>query len=166
MEGKPEEIGEELRGSIGPARVAVVASSWYAQAMEGLIAGAKRGLADSDVHVKVWRVPGSFEVPLGVSWALDAGYDAAVGLGVVVRGGTPHFDYVCQAATEGIGKVALRTGKPIGFGILTCDNISQALDRCGLEGSREDKGFEAAQAVLQMLHLRQELEQESHPDAV
>ena len=77
-----------------------------------------------------------------------AGFDAIVALGVVVRGGTPHFDYVCQAATVGLTEVAVRTGVPVGFGVLTCDDDQQALDRAGLPGSKEDKGYEAASAAL------------------
>jgi 6,7-dimethyl-8-ribityllumazine synthase len=76
------------------------------------------------------------------------GYDAVVALGVVIRGGTPHFEYVCSAATEGLNRVALDTGVPIGFGLLTCDNEKQALDRAGLEGSIESKGYEATAAAL------------------
>jgi 6,7-dimethyl-8-ribityllumazine synthase len=74
--------------------------------------------------------------------------DAIVALGVVIRGGTPHFDYVCAAATDGLTQVSVRTGIPIGFGVLTCDDDQQALDRAGLEGSKEDKGYEATQAAL------------------
>ena len=71
-----------------------------------------------------------------------------VALGVVIRGGTPHFDYVCQAATDGLTRVTLDTGIPVGFGVLTCDDEQQALDRAGLEGSSEDKGYEATSAAL------------------
>ena len=78
----------------------------------------------------------------------ESGFDAVVALGVVVRGGTPHFDYVCRAVTDGLTRVALDSGVPVGFGILTCDNDEQALDRAGLAGSKEDKGYEAAQAAL------------------
>ena len=78
----------------------------------------------------------------------SAGYDAVVALGVVIRGGTPHFDYVCNAATDGLGRVALDHGVPVGFGLLTCDTEQQALDRAGLEGSVEDKGYEATAAAL------------------
>jgi 6,7-dimethyl-8-ribityllumazine synthase len=78
----------------------------------------------------------------------EQGHDAVVALGVVIRGGTPHFDYVCNAATDGLGRVALDHGIPVGFGLLTCDTEQQALDRAGLEGSVEDKGYEAASAAL------------------
>ena len=95
----------------------------------------------------VVRVPGSFELPVACA-ALADHFDALVALGVVIRGGTPHFDYVCDAATRGITDVAVRTRTPIGFGVLTCDDDAQALDRAGLEGSHEDKGHEAAQAAV------------------
>ena len=84
-----------------------------------------------------------------VAAALAAqGYDAVVALGVVIRGGTPHFEYVCSAATDGLARVALDHQTAVGFGVLTCDNEQQALDRAGLEGSHEDKGYEACSAAL------------------
>ena len=95
----------------------------------------------------VVRVPGAVELPV-VAAALAAGHDAVVALAVVVRGGTPHFDYVCQSVTTGLTRVALDAGKPVGFGVLTCDTLEQARDRAGLAGSREDKGREAALAAL------------------
>ena len=93
------------------------------------------------------RVPGSFELPV-VAAALAPTHDALVALGVVIRGGTPHFDYVCRAATDGLVRVGLDHGVPVGFGLLTCDTEQQALDRAGLPGSVEDKGAEAADAAL------------------
>jgi len=129
-------------------RVAVVASSWHPAVMDGLLAGARSALEEAGVeHPTVVRVPGSFELPL-VAARLAADHDAVVALGVVVRGGTPHFDYVCTAATDGLARVALDTGTPVGFGLLTCEDDTQALDRAGLPGSREDKGREAAQAAV------------------
>jgi len=129
-------------------RVAVVAASWHEQVMDGLLDGARRGLADAGVtHVDVVLVPGTFELPVGCA-TLAEHYDALVALGVVIRGGTPHFDYVCQAATVGITDVSVRTSTPIGFGVLTCDDEAQALDRAGLPGSAEDKGHEAASAAV------------------
>jgi 6,7-dimethyl-8-ribityllumazine synthase len=129
-------------------RVAIVAASWHTTVMNGLIAGARRGLADAGVSsVELVRVPGSFELPVACS-RLAPAYDAVVALGVVIRGGTPHFDYICQAATMGLTDVGLRTGVPVGFGVLTCDDEQQALDRAGLEGSSEDKGHEAATAAV------------------
>jgi 6,7-dimethyl-8-ribityllumazine synthase len=130
-------------------RVAVVAALWHTQVMDGLLAGAQRALKDSGVtDVVVVRVPGSFELPVAALRAARSGYDAVVALGVVVRGDTPHFEYVCQAATNGLTQVSVDTGVPVGFGVLTCDNDPQALDRAGLPDSREDKGYEATQAAL------------------
>jgi 6,7-dimethyl-8-ribityllumazine synthase len=130
-------------------RVAVVASEWHETVMGGLLDGARRGLSAAGVgDVSTIRVPGSFELPVAALHAAQAGADAVVALGVVIRGGTPHFDYVCQAATAGLTDVAVRTGVPVGFGVLTCDTEEQALDRAGLAGSSEDKGFEAAQAAV------------------
>ena len=130
--------------------VAVVAAQWHTQVMDGLLDGARRALADAGVpHAKITeiRVPGTFELPVAAA-ALAEHVDAVVALGVVIRGGTPHFDYVCQAATLGLTQVSVKTGVPVGFGVLTCDNDAQALDRAGLPGSQEDKGYEAAQAAI------------------
>lgn len=128
-------------------KVAVVASSWHDEVMNGLIAGAQRALADFNVEAPVIRVPGSFELPV-VAAQLATNHDAVIALGVVIRGGTPHFDFVCDAATQGLNRVALDHGVPIGFGLLTCDTDEQALDRAGLADSREDKGREATEAAL------------------
>ena len=131
------------------ARVAVVASSWHQPVMDGLLAGAQRALDDAGVtDVTVIRAPGSFELPLFVQACAGEGFDAVVALGVIIRGGTPHFEYVSAAATDGLARVALDTGVPVGFGLLTCDDEQQALDRAGLADSREDKGREAAEAAL------------------
>lgn len=130
-------------------RIVVVAASWHTQVMDGLLGGARSALQDAGVtDVVEVRVPGSFELPVAAARAAHAGADAVVALGVVIRGGTPHFDYVCQAATSGLTDVAVRTGVPVGFGVLTCDDEAQALDRAGLPGSREDKGREAAEAAV------------------
>ncbi|GAB3762745.1 6,7-dimethyl-8-ribityllumazine synthase [Nocardioides ginsengisegetis] len=130
-------------------RVAVVAASWHTQVMDGLIDGALRACKDYRVDAPtIVRVPGTFELPVVASALAGQGYDAVVALGVVIRGGTPHFDYVCNAATDGLTRVALDHTTAVGFGVLTCDNDEQALDRAGLEGSREDKGYEATSAAL------------------
>ncbi|MHA7133021.1 6,7-dimethyl-8-ribityllumazine synthase [Oerskovia turbata] len=130
-------------------RVTVVAASWHTEVMDGLLAGARRALAAANVtHVREIRVPGSFELPVAAARAAEHGADAVVALGVVIRGGTPHFEYVCAAATTGLTDVSVRTGVPVGFGVLTCDDEQQALDRAGLPGSREDKGAEAAEAAI------------------
>jgi 6,7-dimethyl-8-ribityllumazine synthase len=130
-------------------RVAVIAASWHQPVMDGLVAGAQEAVARYQVGaVQVVRVPGSFELPVVAQAYAVAGYDAVIALGVVIRGGTPHFEYVCSAATDGLNRVALDTGVPIGFGLLTCDTEEQALDRAGLEGSSESKGYEATAAAL------------------
>ena len=130
-------------------RITVIAAQWHTEIMDGLLGGARRALDAAHVaHVKVIRVPGSFELPVAALRAAEAGADAVVALGVVIRGGTPHFDYVCQAATLGLTDVAVRTGVPVGFGVLTVDHEQQALDRAGLPGSREDKGAEAVEAAI------------------
>jgi 6,7-dimethyl-8-ribityllumazine synthase len=116
--------------------------------MDGLIEGARRGLADAGVTaVRFVEVPGTFELAVAAA-RLAPRHDAVVALGVVIRGGTPHFDYVCQAATTGLTEVSVRTGVPVGFGVLTCDDEEQALERAGLAGSSEDKGYEAATAAV------------------
>lgn len=128
--------------------VAVIAASWHRRVMDGLLRGARRGLSDCGVSdVTEVRVPGTFELPVAAARLADR-HDAVVALGVVIRGGTPHFDYVCSAATTGLTDVSVRTGTPVGFGVLTCDTEEQALDRAGLESSTEDKGYEAAVAAV------------------
>lgn len=130
-------------------QIAVIAASWHDQVMDGLIAGALRAAEQVGAEVQVWRVPGSFELPLVVQEAARSGsFEAVVALGVIIRGGTPHFEYVSSAATDGLNRVALDTRIPIGFGLLTCDDDAQALDRAGLAGSREDKGAEATFAAV------------------
>ena len=130
-------------------KVAVVAASWHTEVMEGLIAGALRALDEAGVAgPTVLRVPGTFELPVAAARLAKAGYDVVVALGVVIRGGTPHFEYVCSAATVGLTDVTTRTGVPVGFGVLTCDTDEQALDRAGLPDSREDKGYVAAHAAI------------------
>jgi 6,7-dimethyl-8-ribityllumazine synthase len=130
-------------------RVAVVAASWHDVVMDGLLAGTARALKDYRVEQPlVVRVPGTFELAVVASALARQGYDAVVALGVVIRGGTPHFEYVCNAATDGLTRVALDHTVPVGFGLLTCDTEEQALDRAGLDGSSEDKGYEATSAAL------------------
>ena len=128
--------------------IVVVAGTWHDVITDGLIAGAERVLEASGASWRLVRVPGSFELPVACKAALDAGADAVVALGVIIRGGTPHFEYVSSAATDGLTRVALDTGKPVGFGVLTLDDEQQGLDRAGLDGSKEDKGAEAADAAI------------------
>lgn len=129
-------------------RITVVAGMWHSTISEALIEGALRVLTAAGSQYTVVRVPGSFELPVVAKAALEGGADAVVALGVIIRGGTPHFDYVSSAATNGLTEVALLTGKPVGFGVLTLDDEQQGLDRAGLPNSSEDKGAEAAQAAL------------------
>ncbi|MEV7693233.1 6,7-dimethyl-8-ribityllumazine synthase [Microbacterium sp. NPDC089189] len=142
--GAPETTPIDAAG----LRVVVVAGTWHTVISDGLIAGAERVLAASGAEFSVVRVPGSFELPVAAKAALEAGADAAVALGVIIRGGTPHFEFVSSAATDGLTRVALDTGKPVGFGVLTLDTEQQGIDRAGLPGSTEDKGAEAADAAL------------------
>ncbi len=139
-------------------KVAVVAASWHTQVMDGLLAGAERALAEHQVtDARVVSVPGTFELPVVASALAQEGYDAVVALGVVIRGGTPHFEYVCSAATDGLTRVALDHTVAVGFGVLTCDTEQQALDRSGIEGSKEDKGYEATAAALTTARALREL---------
>ena len=129
-------------------RVTIVAGQWHEEISNGLLAGAHRALEAAGATITEIRVPGSFELPVVSKAALEAGADAVVALGVIIRGGTPHFEYVSAAATDGLTRVALDTGKPVGFGVLTLDDEQQGLDRAGLPGSKEDKGAEAAEAAV------------------
>ena len=129
-------------------RVAIVAGQWHETIAGGLLAGAQREIERLGATAQVVPVPGSFELPVVAKTALEAGFDAVVALGVIIRGGTPHFDYVSSAATSGLTTVALESGKPVGFGVLTLDDEQQGLDRAGLPGSKEDKGAEAAHAAI------------------
>ena len=141
-------------------RVALVSASWHAEVIEGLLDGARRGLVQCGVDdVVEVKVPGSFELPVAAARLAGAGVHAVVALGVVVRGGTPHFEYISAAATTGLTEVSVRTGVPVGFGVLTCDTDEQARDRAGLPGSREDKGYEAAVAAVATVVALREAQQ-------
>ncbi|MGF7235274.1 MAG: 6,7-dimethyl-8-ribityllumazine synthase [Frankia sp.] len=150
--GSPVEAGLDAAG----LRLAVVATRWYPEIIEALLDGALAAAKEVGVDAPtVVRVPGAVELPV-VAAALAARHDAVVVLGLVLRGGTPHFDYVCQSVTQGVTRVALDAGIPVGFGVLTCDTLQQARDRAGLPGSAEDKGREAVLAALETaLVLRQ-----------
>lgn len=151
--GTPEIPAQEIAELTESAQtlglwVAVVASRWHTEVMGGLTAGAQRFLnAIGVTEYTTLQAPGSFELPVLASHAAQT-HDAVIALGVVIRGGTPHFDYVCSAATDGLTRVSVESGTPVGFGLLTCDDDQQALDRAGLEGSKEDKGYEAAHAAV------------------
>lgn len=135
--------------------VTILVTSWHSEITDALLAGAERALKNSgnDIYTIV-RVPGAFELPLAAKWAAEDNVDAIIALGVVIQGDTPHFDYVCDAATQGLTQVQLEYGVPIGFGLLTVDTAQQALDRAGLLNSKEDKGAEAVEAAIHMARLR------------
>jgi len=135
-------------------RFAIIASEYNSVIMDRLIDGARRALKDQE-EVRVIRVPGAFEIPLAAKRAASSKkYDGIVALGCVVRGETPHFEYISSAASNGLQLVALETGVPVGFGLLTVDTVQQAMDRSGESGN---KGSEAAMAALEMIHVLREL---------
>lgn len=127
--------------------MAIVASSWHDEVMDGLIAGARRAADEAGIEAALVRVPGSFELPV-VAQRLAGAYDAVVALGVVIKGETPHFDYVCDAVTAGLTRVSLDESTPVGNGVLTVLTEEQAIARAGLPGSSEDKGAQATVAAL------------------
>lgn len=129
-------------------KLAVVASTWHDRICDALLDGALRTAKDCGIDSPtVVRVLGAIEIPV-VAQALAAKYDAVVALGVVIRGQTPHFDYVCDAVTQGLTRVSLDESTPVANGVLTVNDEQQALDRAGLPGSSEDKGAQAAAAAL------------------
>ena len=145
-EGRPELAYVEADGM----RLAVVATRWNARIVDQLLDRAlAAGVGCGAVVIDAVRVPGAVELPV-VAQRLARTHDAVVALGAVVRGGTPHFDYVCDAVTAGLTRVSLDEETPVGNGVLTCDTEEQALDRCGLPGSAEDKGWEATVAALEV----------------
>ncbi|HXR44286.1 MAG TPA: 6,7-dimethyl-8-ribityllumazine synthase [Pseudolysinimonas sp.] len=146
-EGRPE-----LSADGTGLKITVVSGLWHNTIADGLLAGARRVLAASGADVTEVQVPGSFELPVVAKAALDTDADAVVALGVIVRGETPHFDFVAAAATDGLTRVALDSGKPVGFGVLTVDTEQQGLDRAGLDGSKEDVGGRAAEAAIATVH--------------
>lgn len=129
-------------------KLGIVASTWHETICNALLDGARKVAADAGVaDPTVVRVLGAIEIPV-VAQALAATHDAVVALGVVIRGETPHFDYVCDAVTQGLTRVSLDASTPVANGVLTTDNEAQALARAGLPGSTEDKGAQAAAAAL------------------
>jgi 6,7-dimethyl-8-ribityllumazine synthase len=136
-------------------KVAIVASRFNAFVVEHLVSGAldtlvRHGVADADVTV--YRCPGAWELPAVAGRVLEAGkVDALIALGAVIRGGTPHFEYVCAEATKGLGALSMHSKVPVAFGVLTCDTIEQAIERSGTKAG--NKGAEAAMAALEMVDL-------------
>lgn len=127
----------------------IITSRLEAGAMDCLV---RHGVNREDL--KVIRVPGAFEIPLAAAWAADEKPDGVICLGAVIRGGTPHFEYVSAEVSKGVASVSLDKGLPVGFGVLTCDSLDQALERAGSKGG--NKGWEAAISVLEMAALKRE----------
>jgi 6,7-dimethyl-8-ribityllumazine synthase len=150
-----------IEGNLGAAgmRAALVVSRFNSFITERLVEGAidaivRHGGKDGDITVI--RVPGAFEIPVAVKMAVARPeYDAVIALGAVIRGSTPHFDYVAAEATKGLAHVSLETGKPVAFGILTTDTIEQAIERAGTKAG--NKGFDAAITAIEMFNLAKSL---------
>lgn len=140
-------------------KIAVVAAKWNSfitdEMLEGAVSALKgKGLPESNIYTM--RCPGSFELPLACRYCFDyLNVDAVVAIGAVIRGGTPHFDYVCDAVTRGITDLNLTTGKPVAFGVLTTDNVDQAVERASIE--KGNKGAEAALSACEMIELQWEM---------
>ncbi|OBK26805.1 6,7-dimethyl-8-ribityllumazine synthase [Mycobacterium asiaticum] len=142
-------------------RLAIVASTWHTQICDALLAGARKVATDSGIdNPTVVRVLGAIEIPV-VAQELARSHDAVVALGVVIRGQTPHFDYVCDAVTQGLTRVSLDASTPVANGVLTTNTEEQALDRAGLPTSAEDKGAQAAAAALTTALTLRELRAQS-----
>ena len=143
-EGRPGAVTVDAAG----LSLAIVATRWHAEVTDALTARAQAAAQACGVdRPLVVRVAGAVELPV-VAQELARRYDAVVCLGAVIRGGTPHFEYVCDAVTAGLTRVALDSGTPVGNGVLTCNTVEEARDRSGLPDSSEDKGWEAAVAAL------------------
>ncbi len=146
----------------GDGRYAIVAARWHAEIMDRLIAGAQETLAArgaEDSQVDVFRVPGSFELPLACERAARTGrYAAVIALGVVVQGETPHHDYINMSVAQGLMQAGQNSGVPVLFGMLTCHTMEQAQERAG--GKVGNKGSEAALAAIEMVDLLRILEQD------
>jgi len=148
MSGSSPKIGA-LDGS--QLKASIVTSSWHPDICDALVSGAKKALDEAGCkNVSLHKVAGSFEIPLAAQKLLDAGSDLVIAVGLILKGDTPHFDYVCQGVTSGVMQVSLNRNKPIGFGVLMCDNLDQAYERSGLSEGQENKGFDAAIAALNL----------------
>ena len=158
--GRPE-LPPDVRKDASGLRLAIVATTWHAEITDVLVERALACAAEYGVlDATVLRASGAIELPI-LAQELARTHDAVVALGAVIRGGTPHFEYVCDAVTYGLTRVALDERTPVGNGVLTCDTLQQARDRSGAPGSLEDKGAEAAAAALHTaLALRQLRSQE------
>ncbi|MEV0384543.1 6,7-dimethyl-8-ribityllumazine synthase [Nonomuraea sp. NPDC050643] len=151
-EGRPGVAAPDASGM----SVGVVAASWHAKITDQLVSRAVKACDDSGATATVVRVAGSLEIPV-IAQALARRCDAVVALGAVIRGETAHFDYVCDSVTSGLTRVSLDEETPVGNGVLTCETLDQALDRSGLPGSKEDKGYESTIAALETALLLRNL---------
>lgn len=149
-----------IEGETNPkgAKVGIVVSRWNSSITEKMLDGAIKALKGNGIKeedITVVRCPGSFEIPLAAQHLLEqTDVDGVIALGVVIRGGTPHFEYVCDAVTRGVTDLNLKYMKPVAFGVLTTDDVKQALDRAGEKGN---KGGEAALALLEMIDVERKL---------
>jgi len=139
-------------------KIAIVAARFNSFVVEHLISGAKEVLLKSgtkETNIELYYVPGAFEIPLALKKAVNTGkFDGIVALGAVIRGGTPHFEYVAGECVKGISQISLESEIPIAFGVLTVDTVEQAIER---SGSSENKGAEAAESVIRMISLIEKL---------
>jgi 6,7-dimethyl-8-ribityllumazine synthase len=140
-------------------RLVIIASRFNSEIVDGLLEGANRALVDSGVDpdgVPVFRVPGAFEIPLAAKRAaISRKYDAVIAIGCLIRGETPHFEYISNQTSLGIGLVALETGVPVAFGVITVNNDEQAVARAG--SNNDNKGYEAAMSAIEMVRLLREI---------
>jgi 6,7-dimethyl-8-ribityllumazine synthase len=167
LEKSPPETKQTTYNAKG-FRYAIVASRWNDSLVSRLIEGALDALAELSADkdaIEVFRVPGAFEIPLCALKAAESGkFDAVICLGVIIRGQTPHFDYISSEVTRGIGEAGLKTGVPLLFGVITAENVDQAVERAG--GKARNKGFEAATAAVELVNLYKEaFGAESHATA-
>jgi len=148
----------EGRDAVRGARIGIVASRYNGYIVDRLLDGCVKALQDAGIAadaVTLARVPGAYEIPVAVQRMAGGGYDALIALGAVIRGETPHFDYICTECSRGLAEVALATRIPVIFGVLTVDTAQQALDRSG--EAESNKGCEAAQTALEMIDLLRKL---------
>ena len=150
--GTPTKLSQTLGSdSAKGKKIAIVAASWHADIVELMVERSEAELRRLGAEsVVVHRVPGSFEIPVLIANIIDS-FDAVITLGLVLRGETAHFEYVCAGVTQGIVQLSLTSKKPIAFGVLMCETLQQAINRSGGPGSAEDKGVECAQAVIATL---------------
>ena len=138
-------------------RIAVVTAIWNQDLTDKMLEECLKTLKEFGLKPTSIKVSGSFELIAATKQAFLKKFDAVIALGVVLRGETPHFEYVSSAVTNGLTQIAAETGKPIGFGVLTVDTVAQAIARSGVSGSKEDKGFDSAVAALELLRVKRDL---------